>query len=383
MNAKIIIACLLFCRYASAQVPATTYSVQSFWNASEASFSPTISSDNKITFRLKAPKANDVNLLFGEWDIKPQKMSRDTAGNWAITIGPVAPGIYAYQFSVDGHLTIDLSNPSIKSGTEIYGSMVEIPGKTPRFDQVQNVAHGTLKMHRYLSTPLKKLRGLYVYLPAGYDENTSTRYPVLYLRHGGGDNESSWSQIAGRADIILENLIAAKEALPMIIVMTNGLTDGSWAGGSSKEGMESLEAELLKDVMPLIEKNYRTIAKKESRAIAGLSMGGGQAYVMGLKNLGKFSWIGEFSSGLLSDTSFNINDRAPGLFKNPESINKQLKLLWIGCGTDDPRIPGHISFSNNLRKLNIKHEVHNIPGGHEWRVWREELAAFMKKLFKA
>lgn len=374
---------LLVSTLAMAQQQPGNYSISSFLTPAAPTFSPAVSSDNKITFRVKAPKASQVSLLFGEWNIKPQAMARDTAGNWAITVGPVQPGIYAYQFSVDGYNTVDLSNPVIKSGTELYGSIVEIHGNTPRFDEVQNVPHGTIRIHRYLSTPLKKLRGVYVYLPAGYDEKSATKYPVLYLRHGGGDNESSWSQTAGRADIILENLIAKKEAVPMIIVMTNGLTDGSWAGGSSKEGMEKLEEELLKDVIPLVEKNYKTLADKGSRAIAGLSMGGGQAYVMGLRNLDKFSWIGEFSSGLLSDTSFSINERAPGIFNNADAVNKQLKLLWIGCGTDDPRIPGHLSFANNLKKLKIKHEVYNVPGGHEWRVWREELAEFLKKLFRA
>ncbi len=167
----------------------------------------------------------------------------------------------------------------------------------------------------------------------------------------------------------------------MIIVMPNGLTDGSWAGGSSKEGMEQLEQELLQDIVPLIERQYRVLPGRENRAIAGLSMGGGQAYVMGLRNLDKFAWI-EFSSGLLSDAAFDINERASGVFKDAVQVNKQLKLLWIGCGTDDPRMPGHTRMVENLTRLNIRHKVYNIPGGHEWSVWREQLNRFLPELFK-
>jgi len=374
---------LFLCNVTQSQQQTSSYSVKGWWGPAAPPFSPVVLNDNKITFRVKSPRASQVTLLFGEWNIKPQKMTRDTSGIWTITIDQVSPGIYSYLFSIDGISTLDLANPVTKSGTELYGSLVEVPGNPSRFDEVQNVPHGTILVHKYLSTPLKRIRGLYVYLPPQYNENSGIRFPVLYLRHGGGDNESSWSQTAGRADIILENLIDKKDAVPMIVVMTNGLTDGSWAGGSTKEGMEKLEEELLNDVIPRVEKTYRTIPSKESRAIAGLSMGGGQAYIMGLRNLDKFSWIGEFSAGLLSDDSFDINERAPGIFNQAEDVNKQLQLLWIGCGTDDPRMPGHINFSNKLKKQNIRHEVYNVPGGHEWRVWREELRAFMTKLFKA
>jgi enterochelin esterase-like enzyme len=361
---------------------ANSYSVQGWWGPTAPPFSPVVNSDRSITFRVKAASAQRVELLFGEWNIKPKSMAKDTSGNWSITISPVAPGIYSYMFSVDGTRTIDIYNSVVKSGTELYGSIVEVFGDEPQFDQVQNIPHGTLQLHKYFSTPLKRVRGLYVYLPPQYFKNAQERFPVLYLRHGGGDNESSWSQPAGRADIILENLIAKKQAVPMIIVMTNGLTDGSWAGGSSKEGMQQLEEELMKDVIPLVEKTYRTKNSATNRAIAGLSMGGGQAYIMGLRNLDKFAWIGEFSSGLLSDAAFDINERAPGIFKNVEDVNRRLKLLWLGCGTDDPRINGHNRFSENLKKLNVHHRLYNIPGGHEWKVWREELRGFLSVLFK-
>lgn len=366
---------------AQAQKPKNDYSVQGWWSPVTAPFSPVVHQDKSITFRLKAKKAKQVSLLFGEWDIKPREMKKDTVGNWEITIAPAAPGVYSYQFSVDGLTVVDPANPIVKSGTEIYGSIVEVPGSPARFDEQQQVPHGTLNYAKYQSSVLNKLRGMVVFLPAEYGKNTTTRFPVLYLRHGGGDNETSWTQAAGKADVILENLIAAKKAKPMIIVMTNGLTDGTWAGGSSKEGVEQLDQELVRDIIPFVEKNYRAKADQSSRAIAGLSMGGGQAYLMGLKHQDLFSYVGEFSSGLLSDAKFDINERIPGVFDKPETVNKNLKLLWVACGQDDPRYPGHLALAYTLKEKKIRFESHESAGGHEWRFWREQLRDFMQKLF--
>ena len=383
MNKTTILFLLLIASYAAtAQKPQNNYTVQGWWGASAEPFSPLVHQNKSITFRFKAKNATKVDLVFGEWDIKPQPMKKDTAGIWEIRIGPTAPGIYSYQFAVDGVNVIDPSNPVIKSGTEVYGSIVEVPGEDqPRFDEIQQVPHGVLHHIKYPSSALKRLRGMVVFLPAEYSQQTSKKFPVLYLRHGGGDNETSWTQAAGRADVVLENLIAAKKAKPMIIVMTNGLIDGTWAGGSSKEGVEQLEQELLKDVIPYVEKNYRVNTDKNSRAIAGLSMGGGQSYIIGLKNLDKFSYIGEFSSGLLSDAKFDINGRVPGIFDKPQLVNNSLKLLWIACGKDDPRYSGHQAMVYALKEKQIKFESHESAGGHEWRFWREQLRDFMQKLF--
>jgi len=366
--------------YSKAQTPANTYSVKSWFGPPAPTFSPVVNSDRTITFRFKAPKATAVDLLFGEWDVKPQTMKKDTAGVWAITTTQLEPGVYSYVYSVDGIQTLDPVNPLTKIGTQIYSSIVEIPGTPPRFDEVQNVPHGTLQIQKYISTALKQLRSLYVYLPADYYSGSLKTYPVLYLRHGAGDNESSWTQASGKADVIADNLIAAQKAKPMIIVMTNGLTDGSWAGGSSEEGLKKLGDELTTDVIPLIEKTYRVKKDRESRAIAGLSMGGGQSFVIGLRNLDKFSYIGEFSSGLLSDKDLKIDQYVPGVFN--AALNEKLKLLWIGCGKDDPRYPGHIQLIENLKQHGIKYRSLFIPGGHEWHVWRVQLNDFMQQLFK-
>lgn len=372
-------ALLLLTVVTNAQQP-NSYSIKGWWGPGEPPFSPVVNQDGSAIFRIKAPKANKVALLLGEWEVKPIAMNKDSAGTWTVTTGPLLPGIYSYVFSVDGVPVADKANPVVKYGTEFYGSIVEVPGTPPRFDEVRRVPHGQIHQLKYWSSSQNKLRQLTVFLPPQYVANPSQKFPVLYLRHGGGDNETSWTQPCGRADIILENLIADGKAVPMIVVMPNGLTDGTWAGGSTKEGLQLLETELMTDIIPLIEKSYRVKKDGASNAIAGLSMGGGQALIMGLHHPEKFSWIGEFSSGLLSDKDFDPDQQWPGIIN--ASLNKKLQLLWISCGTADPRYPGHVNLVNQLRKRNIQLEFATAAGGHEWLVWRLSLAAFMEKLFK-
>lgn len=365
-----------------AQKPTSSYSVQGWWGAAPPTFSPVVNSDHTITFRLKAPEAKQVELQFDEWKVQKVLMNRDSIGNWEAKVGPINPGIYSYNFSVEGVKVFDFKNPVVKTGTEIYGSVVEVPGRdVPRFDEVRNVPKGQLHYINYYSKVLKMQRRMVIYLPFNYISENGKKFPVLYLRHGGGDNETSWTQAAGKADVILDNLIADKKAKPMLVVMTYGLTDGSWSGGSTKEGVNQLEAELVDNVIPYVETYYRVLKDKSSRAIAGLSMGGGQAYIIGLNNLDKFSYIGEFSAGLLSDSKFDINERVPAIFTKPEKVNSNLKLLWIACGKDDPRFSGHQVFDYMLSEKKINHEFHIGEGGHEWRFWREQLASFAQRLF--
>ena len=227
----------------------------------------------------------------------------------------------------------------------------DVPGSPPRFDQHQNVPHGVIHIVQYTATPLKYQKTIYVYTPPGYFENTTRRYPVLYLRHGGGDWEKSWSE-EGRAGVIADNLIAQGKAEPLIIVMTNGHISPNASGsssGSTPEAINLLTKELLGDVIPLIDSMFRTIPQRESRAITGLSMGAGQAFTIGLNNLDTFAWIGEFSSGMLSRTpevqEFDpqnpslqpLRKLVPTIFENGEEVNRRLRLLWLGCGTDDTR----------------------------------------------
>ncbi|EKU90391.1 hypothetical protein HMPREF9447_01809 [Bacteroides oleiciplenus YIT 12058] len=363
-----------------AQQKENTFSTEGWWKPAEPPFSPVVNDDNSITFRVKAPDAQKVILHFDEWDILSKPMVKDGQGVWSITIEPVAPRLYQYLFEIDGIRTIDFANPVVKVGTSVYGSVVEVHGTPSRYDELQNVQHGEVHIVKYTSTPLKKPREMYVYVPAEYRKERKKTFPVLYLRHGGGDNESSWVK-DGRAAIILDNLIASGKAIPMLIVMSNGLTDGSWAGGSTVEGMDTLEEELLMDIIPIIEQNYKVEKNKKYRAIAGLSMGGGQAYVLGLRNLDKFSYIGQFSAGIIGDGKFSHDTYTPGVMDTPANINKQLQLLWISCGTKDPRYDGHVAFVEELKQQGVNCEFHDAVYGHEWEFWRQQLRDFLQRLF--
>jgi len=211
------------------------FSTEGWWSTETPKYSPVVTADRHITFRTPAPNAKEVKLVFGEWDVEPVSMHKNVNGDWEATIGPVNPGVYEYKFEIDGLKVLDYKNPIVKTGTEVYGSMVEVCAEIPRFDQYVR-AGSEVDVISYISTPLSRRRKVYVYIPAVYYENPQMRLPVLYLRHGGGDDESSWVRSAS-ADAIMDNLIAEGKAEPMIVVMTNGLTDGSWAGGSNVEGM--------------------------------------------------------------------------------------------------------------------------------------------------
>ena len=339
--------------------------------------SPEVHADRTVTFRIRAPKASEVAVAFQ--GVKP--MAKDADGTWSLTVGPLEPEIYEYSFTVDGARVLDTANTLLKTGRTLSGNLLEVPGTPPRFDEVQEVPHGSIQVRTYASTPLKRRRQLYVYLPPQYDSEPARRFPVLYLRHGSGDDESTWS-LQGRAGVILENLIAQRKAIPMLIVMTNGDTDNTWAGGSSPEAIDLLGKELLGDVIPLIEKNYRVNANRTNRAITGLSMGGGQAFTIGLKHLETFAWVGEFSSGLLSDTDFNLARHLPGFLDDPARANQQLKLLFLSCGTEDPRIPGHMDLMDALKAKQVRYIWYPTAGAHEWKVWRHSLAEFLPKLFR-
>lgn len=375
MKTKLTLFFLLSCTSVFGQA----FSTEGWWTTDTQKYSPVVSDDFHITFRTPAPDAKEVKLIFGEWDVQPINMSKNDKGDWEITIGPVTPGTYEYKFDIDGVKVLDYKNPAVKTGTEVYGSIVEVRTTEPRFDQYVHTG-SEVDVISYMSTPLKQRRKIYVYVPAAYYENHDSRLPVLYLRHGGGDDESSWVRSAS-ADAIMDNLIAQGKAEPMIVVMTNGLTDGSWAGGSNVEGMRALEQELLTDVIPLIEKRYRVRTDRNSRAIAGLSMGGGQAFVIGMRHLELFSAIGEFSSGLLSDSSWDYARYGVENIDKPQTVNDMLRLLWVSCGTKDTRWKGHLEFKQMLQQKGINFQFHHSPHGHEWQFWREQLRDFVTTLF--
>jgi enterochelin esterase-like enzyme len=373
--ATIASGCLLAAQDTSR--PKNTYHSSGGASAAYRLVSPEVRPDRTIIFRLRAPEAARVTLSFA--GSKP--MVKDDAGVWSATVGPLEPEIYTYTYIVDGVRIIDPANPSVKSGRSPDASIVEIPGNPPRFDELQPVPHGALHIRTYLSTPLKRPRKLYVYTPPQYDNESGRRFPVLYLRHGSGDNEETWSG-TGHAGVILDNLIAQRKAVPMLIVMPNGDTDGSWAGGSSPEGIEMLTRELTGDILPMIERTYRVAPGRENRAITGLSMGGGQAFTMGLKHLDLFAWVGEFSSGLVSDKDFRLEKHLPGFVDDPDTVNRKLKLLFLSCGTEDPRYIGQLDLAGTLKRHNIRYVWYPTPGVHEWKVWRHALSEFVQKVFQ-
>jgi enterochelin esterase-like enzyme len=368
-------ACLLAAQ--DAPRPQNTYHPTGGASAPPRLVSPEVHPDRTIVFRLRAPEASKVTLSFA--GAKP--MYKDESGVWTATVGPLAPEIYQYNFIVDGVRILDPGNPHIKNGRALDASIVEIPGNPPRFDELQAVPHGALHIRTYLSTALHKPRRLYVYTPPQYDQEPNRRFPVLYLRHGSGDTEENWSD-TGRAGIILDNLIAQHKAVPMLIVMPNGDTDGTWAGGSSPQGIELLTRELLADIIPMIDRAYRVAPGRENRAITGLSMGGGQAFTMGLRHLDLFAWVGEFSSGLVSDSEFHLDRYLPGFLDAPDDVNRKLKLLFLSCGTEDPRYPGQLDLAATLKQHRIRYVWYPTPGVHEWKVWRHALAEFSQKVFQ-
>jgi enterochelin esterase family protein len=331
-----------------------------------------VHADGRVTFRLAAPDANAVAVAI---DRRSHPMTKDAAGLWTTTVSPLAPEIYEYTFAVDGaRRVLDSRNPWIKPG-EFAASLLEVPGTPPRFDQVQDVPHGALELLTYRSTPYGKLRNLWVYLPPQYVSDPARRFPVLYLRHGNGDTELSWP-FQGRAGVILENMLAANQVAPMLIVMPYGESGAS--GGTTPEGLAALDREMNEDIIPLIEGRFRVRADRESRAIAGLSMGGTQAIYMGLKNLDRYAWVAEFSSGVASDTIKSALPAGTDL----AALNRQLRLLFLACGTEDPRYAGHLELVDRLTRQGLKPVWYSVTGAHEMKVWRHALRDLLPRLFK-
>jgi enterochelin esterase-like enzyme len=360
--------------------------------AAARTVSPQVLPDRRITFRLSAPKASEVTLRFGEGAPQSHPMTKDPSGVWSVTIGPKEPEIYIYSFLVDGVKVIDLANPIMKVGASIDSSVVEVPGNPPRFDEVQNVPHGSIDIHTYSSAVSRTQRGLYVYVPPDYYGKPGQRFPVLYLWHGGGGAEQDWSR-DGRAGVILDNLIAQKRAVPMLIVMPNNVP-GTPAPGvsaplqqtSGGTNYDLLKRELIEEIIPFVAKRYRTIENREKRAIAGLSAGGGTTLNVGLGSLDTFAWIAEFSSGIFGGTTgygqFDIEKISPGFYRDPAATNKKLKLFYMSCGTEDPRLPFQKKALDDFQSHQIKVTFASFAGAHEWKVWRHSLADLAPKLFQ-
>jgi enterochelin esterase family protein len=374
----------------------------------QAARSPEILPDNQVTFRLRAPNATDV-AVNGDW---PQgrgvKMTKDDQGIWSVTVGPLTPELWGYTFSVNGVTALDPGNGNTKRDGARVDNILLIPGPLSDNYQVKDVPHGNVSMVWYDSPTLKLKRRMYVYTPAGY-ETGKQRYPVLYLLHGAGGDEDAWFNL-GRTSQILDNLIAQGKAKPMLVVMTNGNANQKMAPGwgpvqgqSSGRGMgagrgaapaaapgappaaapaagraaapagPSFPESLVKDVIPFIEKNYRVIAKKDSRAITGLSMGGGHTLAASNAYPAMFSYIGVLSMGTRNDVT-----------KELTAIKKAgAKFYYVGCGAEDRIcVEGSRNLAALLKKVDMKYVYNENTGGHTWFNWRIYLNELAPRLFQ-
>ncbi len=342
--------------------------------------SPEVGPDRRVTFRLLAPKANEV--LVSGWFMEGSKaLEKDANGVWSVTIGPVEPDIYSYNFTIDGVRAIDTANPDIKTGSigDTIQSVLEVPGDGPAFYDGQPVPHGEVRMLWYESKSLGSLRRLNVYVPPGYDRDGSARYPVLYLLHGATADETTWTRL-GRANLILDNLLAAGKSRAFIVVMPFGYGAPPGAPGPRGQNTALFSRDLLEDVIPYIDSRYRALADRGDRAIMGLSMGGGQSLSIGLNHLELFSYVGGFSAGMSPTSDFA--KIYPGLVADPTATNDKLHLLWIGCGREDSLFAASKKLSDFLTENHIRHTFRDTEGAHSWMVWRRYLNEVSPLLFR-
>lgn len=339
---------------------------------------PRIHPDRSITFRAIAPDARKVQIKPGGDGLgtTPFDMARDASGAWTVTTPPAAPGFHYYFLLIDG---FQVSDPSTQSfyGWNRESSAVEVPD-TADFYHPKNVPAGEIRTRWYFSKTTGQWRRVNIYTPPGYDSNPRQRYPVLYLQHGSGENDTSWAK-QGRVNFILDNLIAARKALPMIIVMENGMVAAK-PNSTGPRGNEAFSEVVIQDLIPMIDSSYRTLPKREMRAIAGLSMGAGQALQIGLTNLSQFAYIGSFSGApRITDLPSAYN----GVFSNPAAFNKQVRLLWIGGGIAEPRFhQAGKAAHETLQKGGIPSVFFECPFAHEWQTWRYSLQDFAPRLFR-
>ena len=341
--------------------------------------SPEVRSDRTVTFRIYAPDATQV-VLRGPG--RGPAMVKQSNGIWDTTIGPLAPGVYQYSFGVNGVSVVDPANQDVNETTNGLRNVVVVPGG--EWTDMKNVPHGAVAEVHYYSSVLGHERRLHVYTPPGYGTSTE-RYPVFYLLHGSGDSDQSWNAI-GRAGIILDNLIAASRARPMIVVMPNGHTR-TGAEMSLPEARMEFVREFSADILPFVEKNYRVRAERSGRAIAGLSMGGGQTLNIGIPHLDQFAYIGVFSAGLAGggarggSTADTFETQNKAVLDN-DALKKGLKLLWFGTGKDDATMTSTNNALDLLKKHGFQPVFHPSEGGHTWENWRDYLVIFAGQIFR-
>ena len=349
---------------------------------------PRVHSDNRVTFRLTAPNAQKVQLQPGGADNGlgkgPIDMSRDDKGLWSITLPAVVPGFHYYWFLVDG-LAVNDPGSDTFFGWGRQTSGIEVPETGADYYEARGVPHGDVRERLYESKVTGAWRRAYVYTPPDYDANVKTRYPVLYLQHGAGENATSWTK-QGRANLILDNLIAAGKAKPMIVVMDTGYATKTGAtpvqgATGAPQFPNAFEDVVVTDLIPTIDASYRTLADRSNRAMAGLSMGGGQTLQITSNHLDLFAWIGSFSAPL---RNFDVKTSMNGTLTDAAAFNKRVRLLWIGAGTGEVAIhEAATKLHASLEAAGIKHVVFESAGtAHEWQTWRRSLNDFAPRLFR-
>jgi enterochelin esterase-like enzyme len=341
--------------------------------------SPEVHPDDTVTLRLRAPNAQQVNLVL-EGAVTP--MQKDGDGLWTTTTAVLAPEIYAYRFDVDGTPVLDPRNTDVRDNLLDLWSNLTIPGTPAQPWELQSIPHGIVEHRFYTSQTVLGLPNnqseYYVYTPPGYDAKARRSYPVLYLLHGFSDAADGWS-VVGKANFILDSLIASGKAKPMIVVMTLGY--GNMAVLKSrrdpalrKQNYDLYEKALISEVIPQVEAAYRVSKKREDRAIAGLSMGGHESLFTGLNHPELFAWIGTFSAGLNADNIAEL----PKL--TPQKAN--LRLLWMACGVDDSLLKPNRAVIAALKAEGLPVTAIETPGHHQWPVWRDNLIHFAPLLFQ-
>ncbi len=344
--------------------------------------SPEVHPDRRVTFRFRAPNAKEV--LLAREGAPREAMQKDEKGVWSITVGPLEPDLYGYLFVADGVGLIDPMNPLMKPNLLNTQSMVHVPGPASLAWELNDVPRGTVHRHFYRSQIVGDYRDYYVYTPPGYDPAGKTRYPVLYLLHGYSDDARAWTEV-GRAHVILDNLMAQGKARPMVVVMPLGYGAPEIVSRSGpplrdpelrRRNYDRFRDALFGEMIPQVERQYRVRTDRASRAIAGLSMGGAESLYIGLNALDRFAWVGAFSTGGLGE---DFDKTFPAL---DAKANAQLRLLWIGCGTEDRLIELNRKFREWLKSREVRHTAVETPGAHTWMVWRRYLTEFVPLLFQ-
>jgi enterochelin esterase-like enzyme len=352
--------------------------------------SPEVHADHRVTFRFRGPNAKEVSVQI-EGASKPLAMQKGNEGTWSATTEPLASDYYGYTLFVDSVAMFDPSNSATKPNFLYRASELHVPvapansgdSSSPAWE-IADVPHGEVHHHFYRSKVVGDERGYFVYTPPGYNPRGKQTYPVLYLLHGYSDDANAWTAV-GRANVILDNLIARGKAKPMLIVMPLGYgapeillpsSGGFEAPGITQRNCDRFRETLLTEVIPRVEAEYFVIKDRNSRAIAGLSMGGAESLLTGLNALNEFAWIGAFSSGGITP---DFDKEFPGL---DASANSQLRLLWIACGTDDHLIEINRTLRAWLASKGIHHVDIETPGAHTWMVWRRNLTEFAPLLFR-